>query len=140
LLMDLLCVFDQSFQQRRWRVSEILTKFVKDKLGVRPGVISATAEYCAETTSVTVLQCDDFEAQWHSESARTCKYNADHSGASRDAILRGTQASHQGQRDDLTGSRCACCRVLGVNTYETLKLSTVTDISNATAPTRLDRI
>jgi len=80
--MDLLCVFDQSFQQRRWRVSEILTKFVKDKLGVRPGVISATAEYCAETTSVTVLQCDDFEAQWHSESARTCKYNADHSRSS----------------------------------------------------------
>jgi len=39
LLMDLLSVFDQSLQQRRWRVAEILTEFVEDELGVRPVVI-----------------------------------------------------------------------------------------------------
>ena len=36
MLMDLLCVFDQPLQQRRWRVAKVLTEFVEDELGVRP--------------------------------------------------------------------------------------------------------
>ena len=36
MLMDLLCVFDQPLQQRRWRVAKVLTEFVEDELGMRP--------------------------------------------------------------------------------------------------------
>jgi len=32
--------------------------------------------------------------------------------------LRRASSSRQQQRDDLTGSRCAGCRDLGVNTYD----------------------
>jgi putative transposase len=45
LLVYLLGVFDQPLQQWLWRVSQELTEFRKDELGVRPGVISAIAEY-----------------------------------------------------------------------------------------------
>jgi len=34
--VNLLCVFDQPLQQRRWRVAEILAEFVEDETGVRP--------------------------------------------------------------------------------------------------------
>jgi len=34
--MDLLSIFHQPFQQRRWRVAEVLAKCVTDELGVRP--------------------------------------------------------------------------------------------------------
>ncbi|ELY63196.1 hypothetical protein C490_16406 [Natronobacterium gregoryi SP2] len=34
--MDLLCVVDQSVEQRWRRVAEMFAKFVEDELGVRP--------------------------------------------------------------------------------------------------------
>jgi len=36
LLVDLLGVFDQPLQQWLWRVSQELTEFREDELGVRP--------------------------------------------------------------------------------------------------------
>jgi hypothetical protein len=36
LLVDLLCVVDEPFQQRRWRVPEVFSKLMEDELGVRP--------------------------------------------------------------------------------------------------------
>jgi hypothetical protein len=36
LLVDLLSVFNQPFKQWLWRVSQELTKFREDELGVRP--------------------------------------------------------------------------------------------------------
>ncbi len=36
LLVDLLSVVDQPFQQRWRRVAKVFTEFVKDELGVRP--------------------------------------------------------------------------------------------------------
>jgi len=44
LLVDFLCIFDETLQQRWWRVAEELTQIVEDELSVRPVVPSVTFE------------------------------------------------------------------------------------------------